>query len=378
VQPSLRPVLAAALALCSYLASAHEPETSESIESLQPIGLVGARDDTVSVSVQPLDIAPSGTPPVFGAGTTVQAANADFLRARLMLVAPSPVAGVNAVVLDGSGGVVDEIALDGPAGVREFWTKLVPGSWMRVEVRGTQQPASTSLVVRDVYRSQPLSDVLSIVGADGRRRVTTLTDAPLKSLARSTARLVFEKNGLMYTCTAFLVGPKRMMTNQHCIGAASTCASSVVMFDYDTLAVVPAANQRRCTRILASDYVLDYTSFELDAAPDAAIRPLEVEARPLAAAEKTIIVQHPGGEPKQVSIDGCGVIEPIAAGRGRRTDFTHGCDTLGGSSGSAVLSSAGRVIGLHHLGRGGQYPDYNRGVRIELVLEDMRRKGAPL
>jgi V8-like Glu-specific endopeptidase len=63
-----------------------------------------------------------------------------------------------------------------------------------------------------------------------------------------------------------------------------------------------------------------------------------------------MVIQHPGGEPKQVSFIACEAIQDPVDGRGPETDFTHTCDTAGGSSGAPVFDLQGRLVGLHHYG----------------------------
>lgn len=357
-------------------APAQDQDASENLEALQPMDRIGVLVDGHRPIVIPLDV-DAGADGIVGSRTIGIERNVRFLQAKLMLVAPEPVHGLTVHALDGDGDIITEIPLQGLSGVMELWTGLIPGKELKLELHGQRQAASTLLIVSEVYRESLRVGPLSTVGDNDRVLIASVTDASLKQLARSTARLTFARDNKLYNCTGFLFGPTaspRMMTNQHCINDVASCASAVVLFDYDKLSPIPSTNQRRCRRVVATDYTLDYTVFELDALPAQGIAPLSLQPRGLNANEPTVIVQHPGGQPKQVSVKDCGVVHPVVNGRGPKTDFTHGCDTLGGSSGSAIVTPDGQVIGLHHLGTGGAFPAYNRGVRLELIAQDLQRK----
>ena len=85
--------------------------------------------------------------------------------------------------------------------------------------------------------------------------------------------------------------------------------------------------------------------------------------------DKLYVIQHPAGEAKQISDLDCTVKDVPVNGYAPRLDFSHTCDTLGGSSGSPVFNEAGEVVGLHHLGMAptGSFVDVNRAVRASLV-----------
>lgn len=73
----------------------------------------------------------------------------------------------------------------------------------------------------------------------------------------------------------------------------------------------------------------------------------------------------------------CRVQNPIYRGG---VDFTQGCDSLGGSSGSPVhLEENGLVIGLHHSGHfyagSEKFGAFNGSVHIRKVVQDIREKG---
>lgn len=82
--------------------------------------------------------------------------------------------------------------------------------------------------------------------------------------------------------------------------------------------------------------------------------------------EQIVIIQHPQGQPKK-----------IEAGRVMRVldpwIYYNDIDTYGGSSGSGILDSNGRVIGVHTNGgckkSGGDMFDANRGVSMEAIAK---------
>ena len=102
--------------------------------------------------------------------------------------------------------------------------------------------------------------------------------------------------------------------------------------------------------------------------------PLPLKAVAPADRQALLVLEHPAGEAKQVSILDCRVEHAEIEGTSStKTDFGHLCDTLGGSSGSPIQDiNTGDVIGLHHLGfRTGSPRPVNQGVRIGLILDDI-------
>lgn len=196
-------------------------------------------------------------------------------------------------------------------------------------------------------------------------------DAWIQELGRSVARLrIVGDFGGTFTCTAFLVTPEIMLTNQHCIASNAEAKSTKVDFDFDVPG--PPGEVGELMELLDSSFELDYAVVRLKEASSRP--PLELDVvRPDDDAQ-LLIIQHPGGQPKQISLADCSVDGVLVEGRGAdMTDFGHQCDTLGGSSGSPVFDFADRkVVGLHHLGIDeGSNKLFNRAAHIELVLEDL-------
>jgi V8-like Glu-specific endopeptidase len=108
---------------------------------------------------------------------------------------------------------------------------------------------------------------------------------------------------------------------------------------------------------------IDYVLYELDGNPGEVFGYIPPAVRDAQVGEMLCIIQHPGGEMKQIEAGEC--IE-IAGTRIRYNDI----DTMGGSSGSPVINSEGRLVGVHTNGgcstSGG---GFNFGTRLEAILE---------
>ena len=255
-----------------------------------------------------------------------------------------------------------------------FWTDDVQGGSARVSIAA--DAAKTQIAVDRVAIAVTPSVPQAIVG---QNELTAITDASVpprvKQWASAIAKLRFIIGDEEALCTGFLVGADLLMTNQHCLTSDEEAQSAVVEFGYDSDAATPA--RLRVVKVEATDFSLDYALLRLSAAPPSQFARLHFGAAPGTSA-LLAIVQHPGGQPKQVSfVPNCAAGTLAVAGRQQPdTDFGHVCDTLGGSSGSPVLDwNTGRVVGLHHLGfRPGIDKAENQGVHVALILADTRNK----
>ncbi|MGH3739409.1 MAG: trypsin-like serine peptidase [Micromonosporaceae bacterium] len=193
--------------------------------------------------------------------------------------------------------------------------------------------------------------------------------------SRPVARLLINGRSL---CTAWRIGPNnRMLTNNHCLRDSAAAQNTEVWFDYQCV----ACGDRRVTtpvkvtgaEVLATNRNLDFTLFTVGGFTRIKkFGYLLLDNRQVDAGEEVYIPQHPGGDPKQISLysdedDGgdCVIDEPSYPGYSDGSDASYYCDTRAGSSGSPVLSrTTHRVIALHHFGG---CP--NSGVRADLIHE---------
>jgi V8-like Glu-specific endopeptidase len=178
-----------------------------------------------------------------------------------------------------------------------------------------------------------------------------------------------------YMCTGFLISEDRFLTNEHCVNSAAVCETAASTFGYEDTENGSTSPGRRyeCDQLISSDADLDFALLKLSGKPGLMWGTLKLSSREPALSEPVIVIEHPAGEPKQVSRRDCSITTVQADGRKSHTDIGHKCDTLGGSSGSPVLSENFDVIGLHHFGFSNdpRWTGENRAVRMSLIMQKL-------
>lgn len=197
-------------------------------------------------------------------------------------------------------------------------------------------------------------------------------------------------------CTGWLVGPRHLVTNQHCVASDATedltetkpfdqyrtdlCGqggSLRIRFDHQTASAVagytrPSDTIYRCKRMVLAAFAYDLAIIELDREVPASHKPLRIASSFTPSGQQAFIIGHPGGTPKKISYrnrtgstyapcvaypsrypeaaDGSDDPHPHHV-RKNANQFNHTCDTIGGNSGSPVLdANTLEVIGLHWSG----------------------------
>jgi hypothetical protein len=111
-------------------------------------------------------------------------------------------------------------------------------------------------------------------------------------------------------------------------------------------------------------------------------RPAILKDAPVTNGQPLFVIHHPLGLRKQITVASCNVTNmsyPSWFGNIAGTDFTHQCDTEGGSSGGAVYNMNGEVVGLHHRGYSPtsstncQLDKQNKAVQITKILSYLRQ-----
>lgn len=219
-----------------------------------------------------------------------------------------------------------------------------------------------------------------------------------RSASRAVGRVVL-KDGRGRTVgfgTGWLCSSRAILTNHHVLEDAVSARLAVIEFNYELLPggelATPVTLPLDPDALFVTSAALDYTLVAVRGETAAfGWLPLIASADKTVLGEALSIVQHPGGETKQVALRENRLIDLLP-------DFLHyETDTAPGSSGSPVFNDAWEVVALHHSGvprtdaqgrtlrRDGQPlqpgdPDSaidwvaNEGVRVSRILNDLRTR----
>lgn len=286
-------------------------------------------------------------------------------------------------LLDRNGEIVERIDAPRLAAERSIWTNLAFGSFIEILVVGDADTALNFRIAAISYEKSG-ERFESIIGRDGRQHLIDYAgefSTVLPSVEGAVAKLTFIKprNGFpaRFVCTGFLIADDLLLTNEHCVATQEICNSTKVLFglSINRFGLAIPKEQRRCVQVEKASFPFDYALLRLDGSPGQRWGRLQLADRPPLAGEKIFIVQHPAGEPKQISDEDCMVAGTPVTGRAQDADLSHSCDTLGGSSGSPVLDASGAVIGLHHLGKqtSGPFAELNRAVLSTQIVRELAR-----
>jgi Trypsin-like peptidase domain/Effector-associated domain 8 len=204
-------------------------------------------------------------------------------------------------------------------------------------------PVAQSPVV-DVWRGGETSEEVleKIIGENTLRPIAFLAQG--LQVARSVAYVgVHTGSG-----TGFLVAPDLLLTNHHVLSNSDILPDVVCRFNYeeDWSGAAQAVQEYRVRPdgIFHTNEALDYTVVQLDGEPGQTWGWLPSRPRDVKRDQRVNIIQHPGGQPKKISLQnnfvayvGSDVVQYVTS-------------TLPGSSGSPVLNDRWEVVGIHHAG----------------------------
>ena len=219
-----------------------------------------------------------------------------------------------------------------------------------------------------------------------------------RSASRAVGRVVLKdtRGRTVGFGTGWLCSPRAILTNHHVLEDAATARLAVIEFNYELLPggelATPVVLPLDPDTLFVTSETLDYSLVAVRGDTSAyGWLPLIASVDKTVLGEALSIVQHPGGETKQIALRENRLIDMLP-------DFLHyETDTAPGSSGSPVFNDAWEVVALHHSGvprtdsqgrtlrRDGQPlqpsdPDSaidwiaNEGVRVSRILNDLRTR----
>ena len=288
---------------------------------------------------------------------------------------------------DGSGRLVDKVAIDELARHQAGWSDAVEGDYVLVTLRVTNPAPDTRIIIDRVAVQNETSVALSTVGSDDTEDIIQYRDNPLVwGLQGSVARLLLIQDGLPAWCTGFMIADNVLMTNHHCVRSQAECGDLKVQFNYY---VTEAGNKAEISQFNCVGFnvhhaseELDYALIQLAGSPGTKFGMVEFNHETYDTmsdppkGSDIIVIQHPAGKPKRIARLNCLIDDiPVDAKR-PESDFAHSCDTEGGSSGSPVFDTTGKLVGLHHYGFGeGGVWSRNRATTIANIAADLKARG---
>jgi trypsin-like peptidase len=302
-----------------------------------------------------------------------------WLRLHFVLSQDRPDADWEIEIVDSDGTVAQvirsqQIRISKSTGVRDFWSdKLLTQDYLTVNLKSNIDMSGIHLCVDRYNFDRPLPGIKAVIGTDDREELLTnyglnhrfyRYGSPVGAIFFLDPRTAAETN-----CTGFLVAPTIFLTNYHCISEDTQLTSASIRFHYDSESVVGVQTVQPI-EILAANEELDYVFLRTNSALPVVAELAEVEPQ---RNEALIVVQHPRGHPKWISVKKCRVWKTVDPGR--LSDFYHLCDTSDGSSGSPIMDEVtGLVVGLHHLGEIDDHSHtvVNLGVRIRRILSQLK------
>jgi V8-like Glu-specific endopeptidase len=196
----------------------------------------------------------------------------------------------------------------------------------------------------------------ALVGACGQESA--------KSPATSSPKVIIGENDLQYYtaddelsrsigkmalgCTVTHIGEGYAITAGHCLNSSYSCSGS----SYDVTWGYTDNNRQgnltsSCEEVVSREFnsTNDYAILRYSPAPSASL-PLNTADRP-GSGDRLTILSHPNGVPLAWS----GWCQHDGNYGGNK--FAYQCDTMGGSSGAAVLNEDLEIVGVHNLGSSG-------------------------
>lgn len=235
-------------------------------------------------------------------------------------------------------------------------------------------PIAMLLSINDWRGRETTTDVLEkIIGENTLRPISFLQQG--LRVARSVAYIGVRTTQERWSGTGFLVSEDLLLTNNHVLHSSNLLSDTIFRFNYEENFQGEAQQieeyRAKTNGAFHTNQALDYTLVQLEGEPGKKWGWLPPLSKGISGGSRVNIIQHPLGQPKQISLQnnfvqyvGNNVVQYITS-------------TLQGSSGSPVFNDAWQVVALHHAG--GNIPEpttqqryfRNEGILIESILADL-------
>jgi V8-like Glu-specific endopeptidase len=192
--------------------------------------------------------------------------------------------------------------------------------------------------------------------------------------ARAVVRIKYQEGSLG---TGFLIPGDLLVTNHHVLRGPQEAAAATAQFNYQKTAEGHDANAEELPLDPGAFFLTskddDITIVKVKHEPSKNWGAIELEDARLEVGERVNVIQHPGGEQKQLSFYH-NLVEYVGEGR-----VQYLTDTLPGSSGSPVFDRDWRLVALHHTGGWMTEPGTkerfyrNEGIHVKRLLEALRK-----
>lgn len=179
--------------------------------------------------------------------------------------------------------------------------------------------------------------------------------------------------------TGFLIRDNLFLTNNHVLPNQDVARTAIIQFNYqqnaDGLDYEPVNFNLEPDTFFKTSIENDWTLVRIQSDANAEWGAIDLKPVEIKVNDRANIIQHPGGETKQIAL----YHNITAYVDDRRIQYLT--DTLPGSSGSAVFDSQWRLIAVHHAGGSMVEPSTkklvyrNEGINVNCILRDLESIG---
>lgn len=288
----------------------------------------------------------------------------------------------------------------GPNGNGDLWSFAIDGEQAIVQVHNKSGQSRGFRILEIGHGTVDLDSpsIQVVCGTEGREGIACHTNDPIiNATQRPVARLLYTSGGSQYLCTGQLVdgaNPNTLITNNHCLSTQTEVSTLEARFNYQYTTcgggTLGSTTSYAGGTLLKTNPVryskrtpnsgLDYTLLTLQGNPETTWGELTPSTQAATVGQQINFIQHGGGNPKQIGYweDAAHTIrckvDTINQTYGTslpNSQVGYGCDSEGGSSGSAITDAGtGHIIALHHYGGVSSTPCLNSGSAMTIICAD--------